>query len=159
MEHLDLRELSECLNLPIERLRYVANQDLVPFRTWFQSEHDAGRPLVFDGVTAMFIGTAAFLLEAGHKRDAVRAFMTAIAEVQPESRNPLHLPMLAHAATGNVNATVQVADGKYVRWKLGRQDTGWIDPGPPPSREEDYRPKVVIAVDFGLIRDLVLARE
>ena len=38
MEHLDLRELSERLNLPIDRLRYVLNQDLVPFRSWFRAQ-------------------------------------------------------------------------------------------------------------------------
>ena len=156
MEYLDLRELSARLSLRIDRLRYVLNQELVPHRDWFNAEDEVGRPRRFDLVTAVFIGCAAYLLEGGQKRDSVREIMRAIGRIQPDyRRNPLHLPILGHAVNSNANATVQVADGARVRWKVGRKDTGWIDPGPPLLRDDEFTPKVIVAMDFGLIRDLV----
>src|SRR5262245_39273149 len=78
MDNYDLKDLSECFGLPLDRLRYVFNQKLVPQRDWFIAEDEVGRPRQFDFVDAVFIGCAVYLLEAGVKRDAVRAYMQVV---------------------------------------------------------------------------------
>ena len=86
------------------------NQELLPYRNLYILEDEVGRPRHFDTITAVFIGCAAFLLEAGHKRDSVRWIMQAIAEIQPQHTNRLKLPLLANAMMSPADSIVQVAD-------------------------------------------------
>lgn len=153
--HLTLRQISERLNLPLDRLRYVVNQELMESNEWFVSETEVGQPLRFDFVTAVSIGCAAFLLEGGLKRESVRSIMRMVGEVTPSVNNPLRLASLTFAVTTSGRTIAQVADGCRVRWKFGRQDTGWIDPENPSTPDDDFNPKVVVAIDFGYVRDLL----
>ena len=156
MAKYDLKHVSDRLSLPIRRLRYVLDQDLVPYRDWLVVEDDVGHPRRFDEITAVYIACSALLLESGHKRDAIRDLMKAIGKVQPKGRNPLNVPILGQAVLSNRSAVVKVGDGKYVRWIVGKQDSGWVNPGPPPAKLKTYTPKIIVEVNLGEIRDLVL---
>ena len=158
LELFDLRDVSNRIGLPIRRLRYVLEQELVPNRTWFVVEDDVGHPRRFDRITAVYIACAAFLLEAGHKRDAIRELMEAISKVQPEGRNPFGVPTLAHAVLSQVSATVKFGDGRYVRWIVGKKDSGWVDPESPQKKLANCEPKIVVDINFGVVRDLVCGK-
>ena len=48
------------------------DHELVPNRTWFIDESAVGKARTFDEITAIFIACAAYLLDAGYKRESVR---------------------------------------------------------------------------------------
>lgn len=154
---LNLRQLSEGLKLPLSRLRYVVNQKLVPIRDWYTAEDEVGQPLKFNFVDCVFIACGFYLLEAGYKRDAVRFLLAKANKVMPEARNPLNVPMAAWALTSRNTepAFVQFGDKARVRWKVGTMDSGWLRVDALRTRDDDYDPKIVVAIDFGLIRDQV----
>ncbi len=155
MEYFELRELSERLEIPIERIRYIVNQDLVPFRDWLVAEDEPGQPHRYDLVDSLFIACATYLLDAGQKRDSVKEIMKMMGKIMPDARNPLHVPLMGWAVTSKEKATVQIADGLRIRWRHGSTDTGWVEVGPPRRRDDDFEPRVIVALDFGLIRDMV----
>jgi len=120
---------------------------------WFVAEHEVGQPLRFNFITGVSIGCAAFLLEGGVKRESVRAIMTLIGEVLPASRTSPFIPPMTHAILEKGPTVAQVADGRRVRWLLGQQDTGWVDPLYPFKADENYSPRVVVSIDFGAVRE------
>ena len=159
LEYMELRELSNRIGIPVRKLRYVLDHDLVPNRDWFVAEGEVGQPRRFDSITAFFIACAAFLLNAGHKRDAVREIMRSTAMIYPDGKNPLRLPLLANVIQGKSQAELLSGDGTHVRLRVGAKDSLWIACDDPKRRIKDFRPKVTVGVDVGLIRDLVLNRE
>lgn len=152
---MDIRTLSERTGIATRQIRYVLDHELVPERTWFPDEHRVGRSRTFDETTAIFIACAAFLLDAGYKRDAVRNLMASVGVVRATGRNPLNLPVLANVLTGNGVARVQFGDGKYVRWIQGRTVGEWIQPGPPAEAIGDTAPYVIVELNVSEIRNLV----
>jgi len=133
----------------------VLDHNLVPERTWFLDEHAVGRARTFDEITAVFIATAAFLLDAGYKRDSVRGLLASISRINPKGRNPLNVPVIADVITGKGPARVQFGDGRFVRWMARRSSDEWVDPAHPTKPVSDIRPKVIIELDLGEIRDTV----
>lgn len=152
---MDIRTLNERTGIAVRQLRYVLDHKLVPARTWFLDEHSVGRSRTFGETTAVFIACAAFLLDAGYKRDAVRTLMASIAKVRPSGRNPLNVPVIGNVVIGNGAARVQFADGKYVRWIQGRTTGDWIEPGSPMEVVPDLAPRVIVELNISEIRDLV----
>ena len=154
---MDLRELSRRVDVPVRRLRYVLDHGLVPQRDWFLADNEAGTPRKFDNITAVFIACAAFLLDAGYRRESIRDFMLAVGQLYPQGRNPLRLPLLANAITSNTDATIAIGDATHVRCTAGKKDSGWYRIGNKPTADTSYIPKVVVQVDLSQIRDLVQA--
>lgn len=152
---MDIRTLSQRTGIGTRQLRYVLDHNLYPERTWFLDEHSVGRARTFDEITAVFIASAAFLLEAGYKRDSVRTFLESISKIKPKGRNPLNVPLIANVVTGNGAARVQFGDGQFVRWISSRSTGEWIDPGAPTKAVSDIKPKVIIELNLGEIRDMV----
>lgn len=152
---MDIRTLSQRTGIGTRQLRYVLDHELVPERTWFLDEHAVGRARTFDEITAVLIASAAFLLEAGYKRDSVRVFLESISRIKPKGRNPLNVPVIADVITGKSAARVQFGDGQYVRWITSRADGKWVDPTAPTRAISDLQPKVVIELNLGEIRDVV----
>jgi len=152
---MDVKTLSERTGIAVRQIRYVLDHELVPERTWFPDEHAVGRSRTFDDTTAVFVACAAFLLDAGYKRDAVRTLMSSIGKVRASGRNPLNLPVIANVVTGDGAAKVQFADGTYVRWIQGRSAGDWIHPGPPAEAVTDLTPRVIVELNVSEIRNLV----
>jgi hypothetical protein len=152
---MNIRILSQKTDIAIRQLRYVLDHELVPERTWFVDEHTVGRARNFDDITAIFIACAAYLLDAGYKREAVRSLIGAIGKIMPTGRNPLHLPVIANVVSGQGTAKVQFADGRYVRWIIGRSTGDWIDPGPRAKSKPDLTPRVIVELNVGEIRDQI----
>lgn len=159
MEEMDLRELSRRVHVPVRRLRYVLDHELVPNRHWFVADSEAGTPRKFDAITAVFIACAAFLLDVGYRRESIREFMKAVGQLYPEGRNPLRLPILANAMVSNADATIAIGDATHVRCTVGNQNSGWYRIGNKPTADKSYVPKVVIQVDLSQIRDLIQAAD
>lgn len=152
---MDIKTLSELIEIPVRQVRYVIDHGLVPERYWMAEEHPIGHVRTFNNISAIFIACAAFLLQAGHKRDGVRALMEAISRPIRRTRNPLRLPMIGEAMTAHGRAKVQFADGRYVRWIFGDFTEEWFDSATPPQSTTDMVPKVIVEIDVGAIRDLI----
>ena len=143
--------LSDQTELSIRKIRYVMDHELVPNRTWFIDESAVGKARTFDEITTIFIACAAYLLDAGYKRESVRELITAISAPMPKNqRNPLRLPIIATAVKDTESAKLQFADGRYVRWVVTGNVGDWFV-----SRFEtqsNLNPKIIIEIDIGQIR-------
>lgn len=157
LEFFELATISERTGLSMRRLRYCADEELAPHRQWFTSPNETGRARKIDSITAIFLACAGFLLEAGVKREAVKSLMGMVARfpAPADVRTPLRTLLAARATVWNEQAVVQVGDATHVRWKLGEEHTGWISIRTKRTLAPDYRPKVIISVDLGQVRDLV----
>ena len=121
---------------------------MVPTRNWFIDESAVGKARTFDEITTIFIACAAYLLDAGYKRESVRELITAISARMPKNqRNPLRLPIIATAVKDTESAKLQFADGRYVRWVVTGNVGDWFV-----SRFEtqsNLNPKIIIEIDIG----------
>lgn len=156
---MDIRTLSERTGFSIRQIRYVIDHELVPQRGWFVDEHAVGRARQFEDTTAILIACAAYLLEAGYKRDSVSHLLNAISQVKPTNRNQLGLPLIAGILTSNSVGQAQFGDGQYVRWITNRSTGKWIDPGESNKSVAELTPKVIVELNVGEIRDQVLGRK
>ncbi len=154
MERLDLHNLSRRTGLSQPDLELVVSRQLYPDRTWYCAEGTVKGQ--YDEITCILIAMAASLLDAGLRPEAVSQVMKALPGIPKPGRNSLHLPILADAVTEAANAVVQVSERRFVRWKLGTSDSGWMRcDRPKPVAELDYEPKVVVAIDVAHICTLV----
>lgn len=156
---MNIKTLSERIAIPVRKIRYVIDHDLVPESTWYVDEFTAGRARVFDESGAVFIACAAYLLNAGYKRDSVRELLSAVGKIMPTGRNPLGLPIMELFLTSQEAARVQFADGLYVRWLTAGGTGEWIDPANPKASQSHLVPKVVVDLNFSEIRDQVRGRK
>lgn len=153
---MDIKTLSERTSIPVRQVRYVMDQRLVPQQSWFVDEYAVGRARAFDETAAVFIACAAYLLDAGYKRESVRDFLTATCKVMPESkRNPLNYPVVRIIVAGNSTAKVQFGDGRYLRWITSRGTGSWIDTSVAGNTVASVSPKVIVELNFSEIRDRV----
>jgi hypothetical protein len=153
---MDIKILSERTSIPVRQIRYVMDHELVPQQSWVVGEYSVGRARAFDEIAGIFIASAAYLLNAGYKRESVRDFLTATCNVMPEmKRNPLNFPEARIVLAGNGAARVQFGDGRYLRWITSRGTGNWIDTKVPGNRVATVSPKVIVELNFGEIRDRV----
>lgn len=153
---MDIKTLSERTSIPVRQLRYVLDHKLVPQQTWFVDECSVGRARAFDEINAIFIACAAYLLNAGYKRESVRDFLTATCNVMPEyKRNPLNYSQVRIVLAGNSAARVQFGDGRYLRWITSRGPGNWIDTKVPGNTIATVSPKVIVELNISEIRDRV----
>ena len=155
MKQYNLSALSKQVNIPVRKLRYVMDHDLVPDRTWFVVCDEVGTPRHFDDITACFITCSAMMLIAGVKRDAVYEFMDAIGEIRPPLGRQLNLPLVATAFTIQEGAIVTMADSTHIRLQLGKQISSWYCLGKKPVKDPTFEPFVSISIDLGRIRDIL----
>ena len=53
---------------------------------------------------------------------------------------------------GAMPAEAMLGDGTNLRFKLGRDDTGWLQPSTFAPLAEGYQPRVVISIDLAWLR-------
>jgi hypothetical protein len=164
MNSMDIKTLSQRTGIPVRRLRYVLDNDLISPMAWNiedceiewgADENAVGRPRTFNEITAVYMASAAYLLDAGCKRDSVRDMLEAIGRFAPPAKRQFRMPAVATALTGTTAAYVEIGDGRFVRWRLGNKTYDWIDAVPPLTDAKEASPKVIIGLDIGQIRDRV----
>ena len=153
-EEFELSTISQRSGVELRKLRYCVDHELVPERTWFLAEHEAGRPRRFDSITAVYLVCAARLLESGVRRDAIKSLMQHVGRFMKPGRNPLHLPLIAEAfASRQVDALIEFAEGSHYRCRVGKTDSGWLCvDGKLRPAAPDFSPVAVISLNVSLVR-------
>lgn len=152
MEHFDLTTLSRRTGISLAKLEYGLSQKWYE-RDWLLPENPPAD--LIDDVEGVYLTMATHLLDSGCSGEAIRWLMNAIANFYLPDRNSLHLPLMADAISSRQRASVQLADGTHVRWKIGNDDTGWCRYSPTVLPEAEYQPCMIIAFDVARIRNLV----
>ena len=155
MENMDLNRLSQRTGITVRKLRYVLDHDLLPFRSWDINEESVGKARTFDDKTGVLIACAAFLLEAGYKRGAVKNLLNTMEKIKPTIRNPLNASILEIAVSGTGKASLQLGDGQYVRWQLGQSQSAWFEPSSPAKESPEYLPYIIVELNMDQIRDKI----
>lgn len=156
MYEYSLAELGNIVNIPVRKLRYVVDHELIPDRNWGIVDDEPGNPRKVDEISGTFIVAAAMLLESGVKREIVKNALRAADELKPPGRNQLNLPILFDAFGSKKNSSISIGDGMNVRVRVGRTDSGWheiVEPGN--KADNSYEPIVKITVSLAKIRDLI----
>lgn len=156
-EEFELSTISQRSGVELRKLRYCVDHELVPERTWFLAEHEAGRPRRFDSIAAVYLVCAARLLESGVRRDAVKSLMQQVGRLMKPGRNPLNLPLIAEAFFSQAEALIEYADGSHYRCRVGKTDSGWLSFDGRLRPAPDFLPVAVISLNVSLVRKRLLA--
>jgi len=154
---VDLQILSQRTGIPVRRLRYCLDHDLVPGLNIEISANEVGRPRRFHEDVGFGIACAATLVEAGFGRNTVREFLKGLLNIHLESPSGRGELALVAVLKKRVDARVEFGDGVNVRLicpELG-QDGPWRCPGNPAPLDPSYCPTTYIGLDLGRIRDTV----
>jgi len=153
---MDLMEIARRSGMPPRRLRYAIYHTVVPGI----EKVDVGRGSVrrFTPYEGFCIALAAQLLDAGIKRDVVRAAIRVLSASfgwqTPLEAVPLYR---AVAGRGRSPTEVQIADGRHFRVRAGAApplkalDTGWLcdDGSGHGGAGGHFEPAVVVAANAG----------
>ena len=162
---MDIQEIVRRARLPSRLVRYTIDQRLLPGLRGRLQKHLAGQPRSFTPMEAYFIACAALLLEGGAKRQTVTKVLARLAAMpwpaaletgSPTSRQravarPTTAVEAIYSWACEPTATLCIGDGANLRIKLGRLDTGWIEPRAFAPLREDYQPRVLIELDLATL--------
>ncbi len=152
----DLAEIAEASGVPVRKLRYVLDHQLLPGAQDISQGRGTARS--FTPFESFALVVAALMLHAGLKRALVRDCLAALA--RGPSRNVDKVPLYKAFAHGEP-ARLELGDWKCVRLTVAAHplwpacDTGWLalDAGRPPG--DSYTPLVCLVLDVGQIRRLI----
>ena len=119
-----------------------------------------GRARILTDLEGFAVACAAILLESGVRKEAVVEFMDGLSGFPMEKSRLGRRPRSAIQRAFEPRVTpaeAMLADGTNLRFKFGREDTGWVQPGPTPPLPRGYQPRVVISIDLARLRDAFLA--
>lgn len=153
---MDLNEICERTKLPIRLLRYVIDHRIVPVPRLRRAKGEWGRPRRFADDAGVGIACAAWLLQDGLKRTSVAKLIDGLPRIRFEPGNPASGMVISRVLSTQLPAVVEFGDGENLRYFVDGRDYGWRQPGPDALMSDSYKPKVIIRLDLGAIRDLVL---
>jgi hypothetical protein len=155
-----LQTVARLTRLPIRKVRYVLDHRLLPGLRVAGQPELVGRARTLTDLEGFSVACAAVLLESGVRKETVIEFMTVLAEfpvgTSPRRKRPLFAIQRAFEATVTP-AEAMLGDGTNLRFRLGREDTGWIQPGTYARLAAAYQPRVVISIDLTRLRNVFLA--
>jgi hypothetical protein len=155
---LEVIQIAKATGLPLRRVRYVLEHDVLPGAEQASKGHRVTRD--FTGFEAFGIALAALLLEGGLRRAVVaRCVATLVATPVPARYPQGHCPLMyAYTLTGP--SRLEVGDGVNLRLaaappRPGRPslDTGWLQAATGAAVTGTYAPMVTVGVDVGRLRD------
>jgi hypothetical protein len=153
MEYSNLPHLSKRTGIEPALLQYCLDQELVPQSEWLGPEEAVEGRLDFE--TAIFVAAAAVLVHAGCRPETVRRFLYEIGRIHPVGRKGT-MPLVFDAIKSAEPTSIQIADYTHVRCKIGTRDSGWVGiSSGTHERDLNFAPRAVIALDIGMLRDLV----
>jgi len=160
---VDLQTLSQRTGIPIRRLRYCLDHNLVPGLRIEISANEAGRPRKFADDVGFGIACAATLIGAGYGRKTVAYFLKGLLETYLHyEEGDRELALAAVLRRDDCTARAELGDGVNVRVVFHVPgcdtgcDTGWVCPGNPAPLVKSYHPTTYIGLDLSRIRDKVV---
>ncbi len=159
-----LAEIAERAALPIERLRYVIDSDILPGRRHRKPRAGAsnpgrGIPRAFTDHEALAIVTIVLMLQGGVRRRVAQYCMDLLAaSVVPNSRRPRDV-LWTRVVLDKAIVALEIGDGLNVRLVF-QGDTlrinselprTWIQP-PTGATVENYDPLLVLRINLTKIR-------
>jgi hypothetical protein len=151
-----LAEIAEASGVPVRKLRYVLDHQLLPGAQDISQGRGTARS--FTPFESFAVVIAALMLEAGLRRALVRQCLAVLA--RNPSRKVDQVPLYRAFAHGEP-ARLELGDWKCVRLTVAQHplwpalDTGWLAlaEGQPPG--DSYTPLVCVVMDVGRIRRLI----
>ena len=146
---MDMAELADLTGLPVRKLRYVFDHQVLPGLAG--QSPGQGIPRTFTAFEGFGIAVAAHMLNAGLNRQLVAACLEVVCRTPRTSR--IQAPLL-FAYLGS-EGLLQIADGRYVRLNVARRpgiqkafDSGWVplDDGSVPP--DDFTPVVLVRIEL-----------
>lgn len=161
---MELQELAGRTGLPVRKLRYVLDHDLVPGLKYKLASEEVGRPRQFSTDAAFGIACVGALLGGGMQRAAAASFMSAMLDFRYRLKkgdiwqgSQILSRFLSHGTEGRA----RVGDGVHLELDLKiseeRLHTGWREPRTGAALAEDYAPRVVVELDLGRLRHEITA--
>ena len=156
---MDLQTIAELTRLPIRKIRYVVDHGLLPGRRVEGQPDLVGRARILTDLEGFAVACAAILLESGVKKETVVEFMAGLSMFPmgriPRGKRSIYAIEKAFEQRDTA-AEAFLADGMNLRFKFGRDDTGWVQPGTYARLSHGYQPRMVISIDLASLRDAFL---
>lgn len=155
-----LQTVARLTRLPIRKVRYVLDHRLLPGVRVAGQPDLVGLARTLTDLEGFSVACAAVLLESGVRKETVVEFMTVLAEFPMGKSSRGKRPIVAiQRAFGSTVAPAEamLGDGTNLRFRVGPEDTGWIQPGTYAPLAAGYQPRVVISIDLARLRDVFLA--
>lgn len=149
MNILDLKTLSQRTGVSPRHLRYVLDHRLVPDQLLVDELPILGRTRVMDEISAVYIACAGSLLEAGFRSEVVRDMMSAFAVEKTRTR--MTFLVFRVVVEDQLDARVEYADGRYVRWTVKKTVGEWLDATQPKTKIGDLIPRTRFELNVGMI--------
>lgn len=157
---MDIKTLSERTGIPVRQIRYIIDNEMVPDGAWSVDDLAVGRARSFTDSGAIYVTCAALLLNAGYKRDSITNLMRVVTMSVPvrvpEGWMPQTLSFFDYIVARSGTGRLQYADGLYSRWLTDDYKSEWIEVAKPNAANPNLIPKVLLELNIGEIRDLVL---
>lgn len=151
-----LRQISEITGIPVLRIRYVLDHDLIAHKRWYSDEEGwSSRRLSLDG--AVLAAVIAQLVEAGISRGRVRELIDAAESLKiARKRNSLNLGWLDEALMDSrQQTTLEIGDDTHIQITIGARSSGWqLVEQPAPTLIKNFEPFVVVCANISRIRSL-----
>lgn len=160
MALVDLQELADRTGLPLRKLRYVVDHELLPGMKFKISAHEAGRPRHFAQDAALGIALIAMLLDAGLRRTAAKEFVRALLDLpMQDGKGGIFrgYEVLRWMSDRGSEVWVELGDGTHLRMKFDDWESGWLEPSRGARLDKNYRPITSLRVDLAALRDRILA--
>jgi hypothetical protein len=149
----DLAEIAQVSGVPVRKLRYVLDHQLLPGAQ--DASRGRGATRSFTPFEAFALVVAARMLQAGLRRALVRDCMAALA--RGPGRDIDQIPLYKAFAHGEP-ARLELGDWQYLRLTVAQHplwpafDSGWLPlaKGRPPG--DSYTPLVCLVLDVAQIR-------
>lgn len=158
---MDLQQLAACTRLPLRKLRYVIDHELVPGLDFKMktAANEVGRPRRLADDAAFAVAWVAVMLTGGVQRTTATQFLAAVIDLP--CRGPSDEPRRGHELLARLTSVggegrASFAEGRYVRLQLIIHDipydTGWCVPDTGHNLVADYSPRLVLESDLGQLR-------
>ena len=159
---MDLNTLIDRTGLPRRLVRYVVDHDLVGFGKILSQGDAVGRARRFADDVGIGIALAAYMLQAGLKRDLVVRILETLPDIYfKEKDGSFDTPVLPSLIVRPIPATLEILDAKHVRFTsdvVGHpwHSEWWSLESHKPVSSPDSEGLLRIQIDFGKIRDQII---
>lgn len=162
---MDLQELAQCTGLPLRKLRYVLDHQLLPGLTFEVAENEAGRPRRLAMDVAFGVACVASLLDGGVQRSTASFFIDSILKLRYPTKGGTPWyghEILAKFLERGESGHVQLGDCANLRLQLKiheQFDTWWLQAGTSAKLDARYQPRTLIDLDVGWLRRAICGKE
>jgi len=157
---MDLQTIARRTQLPVRKIRYVLDHRLLPGLRVAGQPDAVGRARHVTDLEGFSIACAAVLLEAGVRKQAVEQLIDGLAAYPVREIAGRRRPVTAIEAaflSPTAQAEALLGDGTNYRFRVGKTDTGWIQPKTFARLAADYQPRAVIRLDLARLRQAFLS--